>query len=449
MNTLRIRLLKLASRFAFWTALAVLCPIVSPAWAGPESIYSIVTNPGEDSAVQMNIGWHSDTNTTGCSVTYALKSDANWTKATTVQGAGKLCSIFDGISSKSSSNSNITETAVFLDWGVTLTRLTPNAEYQYKICGSGTNCSAVCYFKTAGAREFSFFWLGDYHAYTPLPGRLRHAARLIDAAVKIDSSVDFLFSTGDVIAWGGSYSFWRDMYEQDFFRKYMFANVIGNHDAMTRTGTVSSDFFRVANHFPQNGYEGQEGVCYWFLYGRVLFLTLNNEVMVKNPAGEQAAKDWAEGVIRKQKGRFDYIFLCEHYQWFDGRAGKTSWYANWKDFCDKHNVALALAGNNHVYQRTHPLRQDKVVEDGQGTIYMVVPSSDGERGVRAGTVTNNVEKLAFTWSDQGSTNVVRTVGGILVSVKPGLLHTRLVHLGDDKTYHVSDETTARLLRADK
>jgi hypothetical protein len=422
---------------------------VSPAWAGSEGIYSIVTNPGEDSSVQMNIGWHSDTNTTGCSVTYALKSDANWTKATTVQGAGKLCSIFDGISSKSASNSNITETAIFLDWGVTLTKLTPNAEYQYKICDSGTNCSAVYYFKTAGAREFSFFWLGDYHAYTPLPGRLRHAAKLIDAAVKIDPSVDFLFSTGDVIAWGGSYSFWRDMYEQDFFRRYMFANVIGNHDAMTRTGTISSEFFRVANHFPQNGYSGQEGVCYWFLYGRVLFITLNNEVMVKNPAGEQAAKDWAEGVIQKQKGRFDYIFLCEHYQWFDGRAGKTSWYANWKDFCDKHNVALALAGNNHVYQRTHPLRHDKVVEDGQGTIYMVVPSSDGERGVRAGTVTNNVEKLAFTWSDQSSTNVVRTVGGILVTVKPGILNTRLVHLGDDKTYHVSDETTARLLRANK
>ncbi len=427
----------------------VLCGMGSRTWANPDSIYSIVTNPGEDASVQMNIGWHSDTNTTGCSVTYTLKSDATWVKARHVLGAGQLCMVFNGIPSKSASNSNITETAVFTDWGVTLTNLTPDTEYQYKICDSAKNCSPVYQFKTAGAKEFSFFWLGDYHAYTPLPGRLRHAAKLIDAAVKIDPSVDFLFSTGDVIAWGGSYSFWKDMYKQDFFNKFMFANVIGNHDAMTRTGTVSSDFFRAANHFPLNGYAGQEGVCYWFLYGRVLFLTLNNEVMVKNPAGEQAAKDWAEGVIQKQKGRFDHIFLCEHYQWFDGRAGKTSWYANWKDFCDKHNVALALAGNNHVYQRTHPLRQDKVVETGLGTIYMVVPSSDGERGVRAGAITNNVEKLAYTYSDQSPTGAIRTVGGILVTVKPGTVRTRLIHLGEDKKYQVADEHTAPLLRADK
>ena len=317
----------------------------------------------------------------------------------------------------------------------------------YRVCADHDVRSSVYYFKTAGAETFSFFWIGDFHAYSPLGGRLRNAVKLIEAAQTIDPSIDFIFSTGDVVAWGGSYSFWRTLYEQDFIKNYMFANVLGNHDAMTRTGTTSSEYFRIANNFPLNGYAGQEGVCYWFIYGKVLFITLNNEVMVKNPSAEQAAKDWAAQVINHLKGKYEYVFLCEHYQWFDGRAGKTSWYANWKDFCDKNKVALALSGNNHVYQRSHSLYQDQVVADGKGTIYMAVPSSDGERGVKAGTLTENSEKLAYTYSSQSSVNgQVKTIGGVLVQVNGEGVITKLVYSEDDK-YHVADEYVARVIRA--
>jgi len=411
-------------------------------------VYSIVTNPGEDASAQMNIGWHSDMDATNCFVTCAKKSDADWAHATNVRGACEASSIFNGVSSKTPSGADFTENAVFLDWGGTLTNLEPDTEYMYKVCAAPGACSPVHCFKTAGAEAFSFFWIGDFHTYTPLGGRLRNAVKLINAAVVIDPGIDFIFSTGDVVAWGGSYSFWRTLYEQDFVRNYMFANVLGNHDAMTRTGQTSPDFFRVANNFPRNGYAGQEGVCYWFIYGKVLFITLNNEAMVKNPAGEQAARDWAAQVIKRLKGRYEYIFLCEHYQWFDGRAGKTSWYANWKDFCDEHKVALALSGNNHIYERSRPLCHDRVVADGQGTIYMAVPSSDGERGVKAGTLTNNTEKLAYTYSSQSSTNgQVKTIGGVLVKVGAESLTTRLVYFDERNAPKVADEHVARIIRA--
>ncbi|HOX55714.1 MAG TPA: metallophosphoesterase family protein [Candidatus Paceibacterota bacterium] len=430
--------------------LCVATPALSlgaPAIAG--SVYSIVTNPGEDAATQMNIGWHADLGATNCFVTYAKKSDTNWAHAATVNGTCERCDIFNGVYSKTGSGADFNEDAVFLDYGAMLTGLERDTEYMYKIGIEGGVSSPVHYFKTAGAAEFSFLWIGDFHAYPPLSGRLNNAVKVIDAALANDPGVDFIFSTGDVVAWGGSYSFWRLLYEQDFIKNYMFANVLGNHDAMTRTGSTSSAYFKVANNFPGNGYPGQEGVCYWFTYGNVLFITLNNEVMSNRPSEQTIARNWAADVIRRLKGKYRHIFLCEHYQWFDGRAGKTSWYANWKDFCDEYGIALALAGNNHVYQRTHPLYQDKVVADGKGTVYMVVPSSDGDRGVKAGTLTYNAEKLAFTYSRQASSSnaQVKTIGCVLVKVHAEGITTRLVYLDEDAAVHVADEHTTLALPA--
>ena len=68
---------------------------------------------------------------------------------------------------------------------------------------------------------------------------------------------------------------------------------------------------------------------------------------------------------KASRGAISYIFICEHYQWFYGQDGSTSWYANWKDFCDQYGVDLALSGNNHIYLRTHPLYNDQVVPNGR------------------------------------------------------------------------------------
>ncbi len=430
-------------------ASAVLLMVGASAAVAAAGVYSVVTNPGEDASTQMNIGWHADTGCTNCWLTYTKKTDAAWSHAAIVKGTCERCDIFNGIYSKTASGADSHEDAVFLDCGVALTGLQPDTEYRYKVGAEGGISSAVHFFKTAGAPEFSFVWIGDFHTYPPLASRLRSAVKALDATVAIDPGVDFVFATGDVLAWGGSYSFWRTLYEQAFIRQYMFANVLGNHDSMTRTGFTSTAYFRVANHFPRNGYPGQEGVCYWFTYGKVLFLTLNNEAMSGNLAEQTAAKNWAAGVIRRLKGKYRYIFLCEHYQWFDGRAGKTSWYANWKDFCDEHGVALALAGNNHIYARSHPLYHDQVAPDGNGTVYMAVPSSDGERGVKAGALTYNAEKLAFTWSSQAAygNGQVKTIGCVLVKVDADSITTRLVYLDESGAAKVADEHSGRALPA--
>lgn len=413
------------------------------------SLYSIVTNPGEDASTQMNINWHAGLGCTNSFVTYTKKSDPAWAHAVKAEGTHERCDVFNGILSKTASGADCVENAVFLNCRVTLAPLERDTEYMYKVCAGDGACSDAHYFKTAGAAEFSFVWIGDFHCYTPLPKRLSNAVAVLNAARAMDPRVSFVFSTGDVVAWGGSYSFWKTLYEQDFIKHYMFANVVGNHDYMTRTRSTSPAYFKMANNFPRNGYPAQEGVCYWFRYNNVLFLTLNNEAMSGNPAAQSAAKDWAAEVINRLKGKYRFIFLSEHYQWFNGRNGNTSWYANWKEFCDQYGVALALSGNNHIYERTHPLYHDQVAADGKGTVYMEVPSSDGERGVEAGTLTENAEKLAYTYSShtRSGNGQVKTIGCVLVKVNGEGIATKLVYLDDNKAVHVADEHAAPALPA--
>lgn len=418
--------------------------------AGAE-IRAVTANPAEDCSTQMNIGWHADLDELHCEVIYTEKSDSTWAQAKTVAGKSVRSDVFHGMDSKTPEGKDWQEEGILLDYGVTLTGLKPDTDYMYKVRGGrGEAASVVRYFKTAGASEFSFLWISDVHAYTPIPNRLKNFNRVMDAALTIQPSVDFVFSTGDVVAWGSSYSFWKSLFDQPFAAKYMFADVIGNHDWMMRRKGGNNEFFAVAHNNPVNGYPGQEGVCYWFIYGDVLFITLNNESMRTSPEAEAAAKTWAASVIRNQRGKYKRIFVAEHYQWFDGRNGKTSWYANWKEFFDEHRVTLAMAGNNHIYKRTHTLWDDRVVSAGLGTVYMEAPSSDGERGVEAGPLTMNADKLAYTYSShtRSSDKSVKTIGCVLVDVRPGNIRTRLVYIDDDQNAHVADDHTFATLPSD-
>ena len=67
---------------------------------------------------------------------------------------------------------------------------------------------------------------------------------------------DWVLHLGDVCAWGGSWSFWKEMYSQDAFRSYMWAGLNGNHDNMSRKYQLTNQYFKNATANPLNGYEG-------------------------------------------------------------------------------------------------------------------------------------------------------------------------------------------------
>ena len=391
-------------------------------YASTPDAYMIVANPGQDSSIEMNIGWHTNVENTKSYVVYTTKDDVNWNNKKQVFGTYEYVDVFKGNYSKSSSGATIYEDAVFLDYSATLTDLLPDTEYMYKV---GQNVlSEVQYFKTAGNTEFSFAWISDFHTYAPIPNRLKSAMGMLETLDKYNNGFDFVFSTGDELAWGGSYSHWESLFAAEYHKNYVWASTIGNHDHMNGSNDKNcNDYFKSVYNFPTNGYEGEEGVCYYFKYSNVLFITMNNETQTTATAVKKA-QDWFEEVVTNNPAQ--YIIVSQHYQWFNGASGSfnnASGYGRWKDLFDKYNVDLAIAGNNHIYVRSKPLYQGKASTDYRyGTTYIQASSSDNERGSDLGTLSYNQDIIEHRFSEGGN-----TVSGIIVNVSEENIKVELLN----------------------
>ena len=378
-----------------------------------DKIFSISTGPGADASVSIGISWACDTTFKHNSVWVTEASDTGWAEAREVKPSQhERFTAFQGFSSKKADGSDFVEDAVFTKLGATLTDLKPDTDYKYVIVEKKGDTaiarSTEHRFRTAGATHWSACIISDFHSYPPIPTRLEAAMGMIDTMQRFDPSIDWVFSPGDVVAWGGSYSFWRRMFEEDNFNEFIWARVNGNHDNWTRNSMVSHDFpaenpfFIGTSYYPQNGYEGQMGVCYRFRYGNTLFLMLNTERMNNGPEFE-AAEKWLRSSVAFERGGANpptFVVVCMHYEWFSGTNGRSVQYARWHRIFDELGVDLAVAGNNHVYVRSHALYDDKVTDGSYGTVYIQTTSSDNDRGRKFDDVAmQNADKIACRWTE--------------------------------------------------
>lgn len=401
--------------------------LIAMVWAAVAAqatvVESVMTCPGEDASTQMNISWAAYGS--GTRVHYMTQEEAMSSYIDVNSPRGKvvkpecerLCFTYDSISSKRPNGDDCIEAPIFFKCGASLTGLKPDTEYTYYICDKqGQPMSEPHTFKTAPSQgEWSCCVISDFHVYAPLPARTRAAMSMLEQVEKFDPGIDWVLHLGDVCAWGGSWSFWRDLYKEPYFHKYMWAGLNGNHDNMSRKyARCTSDFFRDANYVPRNGYKGQEGVCYHFRYGDAMFVMLNNEEM-RDSTGFDAAAQWLREVVtdaRRGSNPPRYVIVCEHYQWFYATNGKTSQYGRWSKIFDELGVDLALSGNNHIYARTGYLYDGKETDGSRGTVYVQTPSTDDERGQGMDSVltyNQDLIKYRFTEGD-------KTVGALNMKV---------------------------------
>ena len=371
--------------------------------------YTVIANPGEDASRQIRINWHSDNDNGKSHCFYTISTDTAWTKAKKAKAKRELCTAYDSMYSKTPAGENIYENAKFIRNTVELKKLKPGTKYMYRI-GNTASEGDIHYFKTAPAEgQWTAAIISDFHAYTPIPARVESAMAMLGTLQQQNKKeFDIILHAGDIIAWGGSYSFWKDLYKESFFKNYIWAGENGNHDNMDRTNKRNTNnFFKYANNNPHNGYKGEKGVCYHFTYGNALFIMLNNESM-RSDEGLAAAQEWVRKVIKSEKNA-TFVIVMEHYQWFFGTSGKTSEYKRWKDLFDECGVDLAIGANNHIYARTNALLDGKETNGETGTVYLQTPSADNERGQEADEWTDNKDIIKFRWTEGE-----KTVGALLM-----------------------------------
>ncbi len=408
------------------------------------NFYSISCGPGEDASSSMMISWAADSIDIASYVEYTVASDTNWSGAMKAEPAqAYFCTDFDGIWSKTASGADFYEDARFMKYGAALTGLDSDMEYKYVIKGEDGSVSREGRFRTAGAKKWSCCIISDFHSYTPLPKRIKSAMGMIDKMEENDQSLDWILSPGDVVAWGGSYSFWKDFFAQQNCADYMWARVNGNHDNWTREANevtknydIPNYFFKGTSYYPENGYGDEMGVCYHFRYGNTLFVMLNSEDLDSN-AENNAAFNWTRNVVNDAKNGPDapeFVVVLMHIEWFQGTDGRSNKYNKWRGIFDELGVDLAIAGDNHVYVRTYPLYNGRVVTDGsKGTVYLQTSASDNDRGrdIENGTPANE-NMIACRWTE-GS----HSVSAIHMEVDGKTMHLSLM----DRNGTIQDSTT--------
>ncbi len=369
-----------------------------------ERIFSIVASAAQECNTSMNFSWATEGDTESTLLQVTTVKDSQWKKAVSNLCKGHFCTTYDSVYSKTSKGENFYEDVKIFKYNETVGALKRNKKYKYRII-AGNDTSNTHYFTTGGAKEWSACIISDFHAYSPLYGRTEAAMKMISTVNRYDRTFDWILHLGDITAWGGSYSFWKNLYKEQPFINYMWAGVNGNHDNMTRGyHRTTNEFFRDAAAYPHNGYGNEQGVCYWFRYGDVLFIMLNNESM-KSEEGLQEAQEWVRRVVSENPA--PYKVVCEHYQWFYGESGKDSQYSRWRKLFDELGISLALAGNNHIYVSTHPVYAgEPTCQKEKGTVYIQTPSSDNERGVECNLSKSpeyNSDKIKFRWSEGPNT----------------------------------------------
>ncbi len=381
-------------------AISLLLPFY--AWCGNV----VISNPGENAATSIRLNWHTDADVLESSCIYTQISDTKWKKAHKITVQGQLCTQFDSILSTTADGKKIYERARFRRNTVEISNLKPDTEYMYRINGE----NKVRYFKTAPVKsEWTAAIISDFHTYTPIPKREEAAMAMLGTLENVSKDkFDFILHVGDITAWGGSYAFWEKLYANKPFENYTWAGVIGNHDHMSRGYEVcTNEYFRLVNNNPLNGYDGEKGVCYYFIYGNALFIMLNNESM-KTDEGLEAAQQWVRKTIKENPAK--YTIVVEHYQWFYGTDGKTSQYERWSKLFDECGVDLAISANNHIYARTGALYNGKETDGSRGTVYVQTPSSDNERGQEYKEWVHNKDIIKTRWTEGA-----KTVGAMLMN----------------------------------
>lgn len=245
--------------------------------------------------------------------------------------------------------------------------LDPNKEYTYHL----GDIEAKPEYKTRTAPpskrtddesfpEFRILAFGDSGKATPEQFELAEKMTEYHPALVVH--------TGDLIYPDGA----REDYPEKFYKPYarLLASAplypcLGNHDIHTLMGGPMFDEFVL----PANGPNGETPERnYWFDYGPVRFVAVDTNVPLATL--QDPIAPWMDKVLSDTEPRWKICFF-HHPVYTNANYGSTR--KLWNTIVpvmEKRGVQLVLSGHDHLYEHSYPIRAQKIVEPGEGIVYI-------------------------------------------------------------------------------
>ena len=345
---------------------------------GATDMKLINTTPGEDASSSVNVVWHSKTISSYLELANATDTSfSNPVYKTPLKTEQR--SFYDD-------RSKITYT--FYKNDLTIYDLNPSTSYIYRIKENNLY-SPVKSFKTA-PREgsnilktegFNFVFLSDYHTWTNGPTRLQTAVDVYNKAKeKVNGNLHLTIHGGDMLAYGSSYDCWENISQSAFGMETMMAMTPGNHDFYdSSASTKGQQYFNTFLYNPQNGADGVKNLNYYFKYGNVLFISIDNE-STSSSTGNLVSKEvalanqqaWFREVVENNPSQ--YIIVYNHRPFYTGGTSNSGHATknrnNWLALYDEYGVDLSLSGHDHAYARTVKAKNGVATGTNEGTVYI-------------------------------------------------------------------------------
>jgi len=263
-----------------------------------------------------------------------------------------------------------------------VTGLKPGHSYQYSVSSDGTNWSPMYDFKipaNTGAFRFAVvsdpqLTTGNVDSKSRFPAAsTTTAAGWVQTMNKITAAnVSFIASGGDQVdAMAGSETEYTHFFAPSGLRNLPFAPVSGNHDAhlhftyhfnLPNVQTTSSTF--------SSTYGSNQDVLkmgnYFYLYNNILFVVLNTAPYPGSTTAASAYITFFRQTLNAAKaahtGKYDWL-IVQHHKSTASVASHVAdtdiqYYveAGFETLMSEFKVDFVLAGHDHVYARSYPLK---------------------------------------------------------------------------------------------
>ena len=341
---------------------------------------------------------------------------------------------------------------------VEITGLKADTAYEYQIGKKGSTAqnhwSEVFTFTTAKETvdEFSFIAIGDTQGYQW--DHFKYAKLALDEAFKKVSDPAFILHTGDVVDSGYQASQWNRYFRTLGSYGTNVANfvAIGNHDTRTAKDVLNNDvennFFSFYFNHPSTDSDALvmdpaiyeklsasgkvqvdnfDETIYSYNYGNAHFIVLNTGTYV-NTGNEtypddkhiiEAQRAWLEKDLEANKDSAWTIIVCHEAMYHKNGNKQDRKYLT--DIVEKYGVDLVIEGHSHLYTRSYPMKDGKIVtksnlsviEKDTGTVYMTIGATTPSHTELGTSTVEAIYKALYNADEQPAYTTVSIKGNKL------------------------------------
>ena len=251
---------------------------------------------------------------------------------------------------------------------VTLTGLTPDTAYHYRVGGGGER-SEDHLFHTAPSdvcAPFSFGIAADNRS--DLWGSSGCWPQVYQAIA--DQGCSFVVNTGDLVKEGQNEGEWADFMDKSevLTGEIPLMACIGNHDDDDNDGDAA--LFNQVFAFPRNSSNNMEDF-HSFDYGNVHFVALSTHSFTGNHLEVQRA--WLEQDLAATDRMWKVVYFHQPiYSSGDHGSNEDGHNPYLIPIFDNHDVDLVITGHDHIYERYKPIRNgQEAASYDEGVCYIV------------------------------------------------------------------------------